>query len=476
MVYNFSSGSPHASLLPIDAVQSHPIAPELLASALKYGPYSGDPHFLACLGNFLRQADPGAAAGTFDAPRLMATAGNSHAVDLVLNTFCEPGDVVLAEQYTYFKVMRLFRERKVAVRGLAFDEEGLMIDGPQGLLSHITACRNNGQTIKMVYTIPFHQNPTGVHMSERRRTDLMRVCQQHGILLVADEAYRFLSFDGRVPSSLAASQGLDHVITLGSFSKILAPGLRVGWIEAAPAHIQRLSGNGVLWSGGAISHYSSMLVSELLASQFVFENIGQLRRAYSRRAGLLVEGLREGLGAAAGAAGGDSDDQEQRVQFGAPAGGFFVWATLPRGASADELLEWCQRGSAPGTAPGDTGTGAVQEQDAAGANAAVDFRPGSLFRTEALAGAADAAGAGAGGGAGAAAERCFRLSFSGMPEGEIRDASVLLGRRTAEYLLHLQREMAHKQEGRELRPQQRPQAGGKAVLVAPLRASLRARI
>ncbi len=178
--------------------------------------------------------------------------------------------------------------------------------------------------MRLLYTIPTFHNPTGVSLSAGRRRRLVSVAAAYGLLVVEDDVYRELWYDGPAPPSLWSLAAPGTVLRLGSFAKTLAPGLRVGWLNAAPDQIERVAASGLNDSGGCPSQFAAAVVDRFLASGRYDSHVAELRAAYQVRrdalAGALAALLPRGCG------------------FSVPAGGFFIWVSLPEGLRAGELL------------------------------------------------------------------------------------------------------------------------------------------
>ena len=173
----------------------------------------------------------------------------------------------------------------------------------------------------MLYTIPVHHNPTGRTMPAERRKAIVGLAREHGILVIADEVYTLLTY-GVSPPTTMASLG-ENVVSLGSFSKILAPGLRVGWMEASPQQLKRLSKWGVIDSGGYLSHFASCVVATAMKSRALDSHLEQLRKNFHERCRSLVGSLTAMLP-------GDCTVTN-------PYGGYFVWVKLPQHVDARDI-------------------------------------------------------------------------------------------------------------------------------------------
>ncbi len=303
-------GHPDPSLLPTAHLQRVGGLPVSIG-ALSYSRPVGRRSFIAALARFI-EATTGVSVPQ---DNLLMTSGASHGLDLAAATLARPGDTVIVESPTYFHALGLLRRRGLQVEAVPVDGEGILVDALEALLQRVCPA--------FVYTIPVFHNPAGVTASPDRRRALIRLAETHDFQIVADEVYQLLSF-GPPPPPPLRTFGPRRVVSLNSFSKILAPGLRLGWIEAEPEVLARLTDDGALQSGGGVSPWTQALIRPLLEDGIVAETINELRVGYRARAEALDEGLRAALGA--------------QAVLRKPDGGYFCWVELPRGIKAQDLL------------------------------------------------------------------------------------------------------------------------------------------
>lgn len=327
-------GHPSDTLLPRELL--HDAANSRLArrdahrdvSFLQYGVEQGDPHFRHALAQFLTRA--------YDTPTdphaLFVTTGASQALSLLCACLTKPGDTIFVEEPTYFLALLVFRDHHLKVRSIPTDGHGLLVPALEDALQE--------ETPAFLYTVPTFQNPTGATLPAQRRDAVVKLSQKHGFHIIADEVYHLLHYTQRPPPPFAAYSHTGTVTSIGSFSKILAPGLRLGWIQTSPTTIDRLTQRGLLLSGGGLNPFTSALVHGLLEHAKQDEHLERLRRTYGMRVQALGEALRAHL--------------PHDMTFTKPSGGFFFWLTLPEGAHAGDLLK------------------AALEHD-------VSFKPGNLF-------------------------------------------------------------------------------------------------
>jgi DNA-binding transcriptional MocR family regulator len=284
------------------------------AQALQYGSGQGDVVLREQILEVMR--DVGVLAHPDD---IVVTTGSQMALDLVTRVFCDPGDVVLVEAPSYVGALGVFRAYQCDVEHVAMDDEGLV---PAALSEAIVRVRASGRRIKMIYTIPSFHNPAGVSQGAQRRLEILAVAQQAGILVLEDDPYGLLGFDGEVPRAMRADDA-DGVIYLGSFSKTIASGLRVGWAVAPHGVREKL----VLAAESAVlcpSNFAQLTISEYLATQPWRQQVKVFRELYRERRDALLESLQAMM--------------PEGTTWTIPAGGFYSWLTLPNGLDATAML------------------------------------------------------------------------------------------------------------------------------------------
>jgi DNA-binding transcriptional MocR family regulator len=307
-------GHPSPELLPLEMLRD--AAARILGqrdrTILQYGYEQGDLRFRSELSRFLAREY----AMEVSPDSLFVSNGVSQALDLICSLFTRPGDRVFTEEPTYFLALRIFADHGLIVEGLPTDALGLV---PEALEERL---RRHPPV--MLYTVPTHQNPTAATLPDARRERLVALCREHGVLLVADEVYHLLTYTGVPPRPLAAHAGEGGVLSLGSFSKILAPGLRLGWVQGAPELLERLSTCGFLDSGGGLAPFTSAVVRGVLEQGTHAQHLRRLRDTYGSRAQAMAESLRRCLAG--------------RARVEEAAGGFFHWVRLEGGQDTEELL------------------------------------------------------------------------------------------------------------------------------------------
>jgi DNA-binding transcriptional MocR family regulator len=328
-VIDLGLGDPSLSLLPLDLIRK---AAQLRFSQddnsfLQYGAEQGDGSLRVALADFLTQGY-GFGVGP---ESIFVTNGISNALDLICTLFTRAGDTIFVEEPTYFLALRIFADHHLNVISIDTDANGLIIESLEEKLAEFHP--------KFLYFIPAFHNPSGSTLTQERRDRLVKLAQEHDFILVADEVYHLLSYAQTPPKSFAAYIDIENVISLGSFSKILAPGLRLGWLQAHPEKIKRFNTCGLLDSGGGLNPFTSAIVRGVIESGGLENNLNKLSNIYRTRLQVMNASLEQHL---------------PNAQYSVPGGGYFFWLRLPEMMDAKELRRKAQ-------------------------SYKVDFRPGTLF-------------------------------------------------------------------------------------------------
>ncbi len=369
-VISLAGGLPDTSTFPPKtfAAQMTRIAQESAAEALQYGPTEGFEETVDCILQVM-----GAEGMLPDPEDVIVTTGGQQAIDLVCKTLVDPGDVVICEAPTYPGAVPVFCSYQADVMQIECDADGMKIDELEDLLEKLSA---EGRRPKFVYSVPTFQNPAGVTMSLERRQRLVELARRHEMLIVEDSPYGLLRFSGEPLPPLYQLDGGDFVIYIGTFSKILSPGIRLGWAVAPPPVMAKI----VLGKQAAdlcTSTLTQYFVREYFAEGHWREYVESLVDIYRARRDVMVRALAEHLPAGA--------------TWTEPEGGLFIWATLPKYIDTSDLL-----------------AKALRED--------VAFVPGQAAYVD---------GRG---------RNSMRLNFSGVDEGEIEEGVRRIGRVVAEQM------------------------------------------
>jgi 2-aminoadipate transaminase len=316
-VISLAGGLPDTSTFPPQsfAAQMTRIAQESAAEALQYGPTEGFEETKDCILEVM-----GAEGMLPDPDDIIVTTGGQQGIDLVTKTLVDPGDVVICEAPTYPGAVPVFCSYQADVVQVECDEDGMDIEVLERLLVEL---RDEGRRPKFIYSVPSFQNPAGVTMSFERRRRLVELARANEILVVEDNPYGLLRYEGEPMPPLYQLDGGDFVIYIGTFSKILSPGIRLGWTVAPPPVLEKI----VLGKQAAdlcTSTLTQYFVREYFAERRWQRYIDDLVEIYRERRDVMVAALRDHFPAEA--------------TWTEPEGGLFIWATLPNYIDTSDLL------------------------------------------------------------------------------------------------------------------------------------------
>jgi len=318
-IIEFSWGHPDPALLPADGLlRATRVAlegdrPQALFYGAEQGPGCLIEQLCARLGR-LESATP-------PPEQMMITGSTSQALDMLCTQLTQPGDVILVGSPTYHLALHIFRDHGLELIPVPGNDGGLRVDALEDVLA---ALERQGRRARLLYLVPTFNNPTGVTLGEERQRALVALAQRAGLIVLEDDAYRELWYDSPPPPPLYNLAPAGPVVRLGSFSKVLAPGLRLGWMLAAPEIVHRCTGSGMLDSGGGVNHFTAHVVAAFVAMGLLDQQVETLRESYRQRRDVLLDGLAAHL--------------PEGCRWTRPGGGFFVWLRLPPGADGDALL------------------------------------------------------------------------------------------------------------------------------------------
>lgn len=363
-VISLAGGLPDTATFPADTYASlmATVARQACARALQYGPTEGFASAARCIAEVM------AAEGmTVDEGELLITTGGQQVIDLVCKTLVDPGDVIIAEAPTYPGAVPTFCSYEADVVQIELDQDGMRIDELEETLDEL---ERQGRRPKFIYTIPTFQNPGGVAMSLPRRQRLVRIAHERELLVLEDNPYGMLRYGGEPLPTLYSLDGGQFVIYLGTFSKILSPGIRLGWAAAPRPVLQKMN------LGKQAADLCSSSMTQLFVSAY-FEHgdwrayVDSLIEIYRARRDAMLAALRESF--------------PREAAWTEPDGGLFIWATLPDYIDTTDLL-----------------ARALNEHDVA-------FVPGRAAYLDGRGGSS------------------MRLNFSGVTEDEIREGVRRIG-------------------------------------------------
>ena len=316
-IISLAGGLPDTSTFPAEdlAALMARVAANASARALQYGPTDGMGELKACIVQIM--AAEGMDVGEDD---LLVTTGGQQVIDLVCKTLIDPGDVIVAEGPTYPGAVPTFGAYEADVVQIEMDADGMRVDRLEETLDRL---EREGRTPKFIYTVPTFQNPAGVTMALDRRRRLVRLAAERELLVLEDNPYGLLRYEGDPLPPLYALDRGEYVIYLGTFSKILSPGLRLGWTAAPGPVLEKLN----------LAKQGADLCSSTLGQHFVIEYFAQrnwrdlldrLRALYRRRRDTMLDALAEHF--------------PPEADWTRPGGGLFIWATLPDYIDTTDLL------------------------------------------------------------------------------------------------------------------------------------------
>jgi 2-aminoadipate transaminase len=314
-VVSLAGGMPYVSALPNELITGamQRVMRDSGPTALQYGSGQGVPKLREQILEVM--ALEGIRAHVDD---VVVTTGSQHALELITKLFINPGDVVLAEGPSYVTAMVVFRSFQAQVEHVEMDEHGLV---PEALRQRIAALKAEGKNLKFLYTVPTFSNPAGVTLTWERRLEILEIARSNNILVLEDNPYGLLYFDGAPPHAMRSVED-DGVVYLGTFSKTLAPGFRVGWVLAPHAIREKV----ILANEAAVlspSSFTQMIISEYLSTADWQGQIDIFRGVYRERRDAMLQAL---------------DHYLPDLTWTNPTGGFYVWLTLPENLDSKSML------------------------------------------------------------------------------------------------------------------------------------------
>ncbi len=316
-VISLAGGLPDMTTFPAEDVAAimARVAADASARALQYGPTEGLDDLKDCIVRVM--AEEGMDVGRDE---LLVTTGGQQVIDLVCKTLVDPGDVVVAEGPTYPGAVPTFGAYEADVVQIEMDADGMRIDLLEETLYRL---EREGRTPKFIYTVPSFHNPAGVTLALERRRELVKIANERELLVLEDNPYGLLRYEGDPLPTLYTLDGAEYVIYLGTFSKILSPGLRLGWAAAPRPVLEKLN----LGKGG-VDLCSATLSQQFVATYFAERDwrayLRTLVELYRRRRDVMLDALAQHL--------------PPEATWTEPQGGLFIWARLPEFLDTTDLL------------------------------------------------------------------------------------------------------------------------------------------
>ncbi len=285
------------------------------ATMFDYSPFAGEPDLRRAVTKHLALRGM-----SFADQELLILSGSQQGIDLVANLLIDPGDCVLVEEPTYFWAISNFKARQAQLIGCPLDEEGISLQAVEGHLIRYQP--------KFIYVMPNNQNPTGITMSLARRKGLLALARKYQTPILEDDYSGDLAYDGEpLPSLRSLPGGEDMVIYQGTFSKALCPGIRLGWLVAPQDVIDKLS-FAKRTSDLATNSMAQVILTEFLHRGLYQEHLSKVNKIYAERRDTIIAALSQEL------------RHYPDISWSTPAGGLFIWLTLPEGVSNRDLLEF----------------------------------------------------------------------------------------------------------------------------------------
>lgn len=260
----------------------------------------------------------------------MITTGSGPALATACQLFTKPGSTVFVDSPAYFLSFYTFKDAQLNTQEIPTDSHGVNVDEIERRLKA-------GERPSLVYTVPVGNNPTGVSMTEDRKKRLVELAREYDFMIASDEVYVFLSFEDDFPTSLFDydDPANPKVLAFNSFSKLIGPGLRLGWMAAHNPHMERMLNCGSLQSGGGFNPLTSAIVSEMITSGTVYDHVKRVREYYKKMCKLLISELETTLQSAL--------REGEVLSFEKPTGGFFIFIYLPERINTEKLLDLAKK-------------------------------------------------------------------------------------------------------------------------------------
>ncbi len=316
-IISLAGGLPDTSTFPAEDVAAlmARVAADASARALQYGPTEGMDELKECIVRVM--AEEGMDVGIDE---ILVTTGGQQVIDLVCKTLIDPGDVIVAEAPTYPGAVPTFMSYQADVVQISMDDDGMRVDELEETLDRLDI---EGRRPKFIYTIPNFQNPAGVTLSLARRRRLVEVAKERELLVLEDNPYGLLRYEGEPLPTLYALDHGEFVIYLGTFSKILSPGVRIGW-TTAPAPVLEKMNLGKQGADLCSSAFSQMFIASYFEHDDWQAYLVTLKDLYRRRRDTMLDALAEHF--------------PREASWTRPQGGLFIWATLPEYIDTTDLL------------------------------------------------------------------------------------------------------------------------------------------
>ena len=317
-IISFAGGLPGPETFPVKDLEE--IACQTLREkgsvALQYGPTEGETSLRMEVAKWLSSEKP-----AINPENILITAGSQQGLDMVSKVFLDPKDIVIVELPSYIGGIQAFSAYRAKMIGVPQDDQGMKMDLLEKTLGKMAS---KSRKPKFIYVVPDFQNPSGVTMSLERRRRLLELAYQYEVPIVEDSPYRDLRYTGKPVPAIYSMDTEDHVIVLGTFSKLLCPGLRLAWIMAPVEWMDRMV---VAKQGMDLCSptFTQLIVAEYIRRGLLQKQVETIRQLYGIKLEVMLKALREHM--------------PKGVRWSKPQGGLFLWVTLPKHMSANELFK-----------------------------------------------------------------------------------------------------------------------------------------
>lgn len=319
-VISFAGGLPYPGLFPVDEMRDVicTVLDREGQEALQYGPTEGDSRLVDYLVRWMLEQE----GAYIDKDYVLIVSGSQQALDLIGRIFINPGDPIIIGLPSYLGAVQAFSGYGAKFIGIPLDKQGMDMDKVEDVLKGYAQRK---EKIKFIYIVPDFQNPSGVTMSLARREKLLNLCYEFGTIIVEDSPYRELRFEGESLPKVGAMDNKGHAFSLHTFSKILAPGFRMGWIIANPAIMDKL-----VMAKQPVdlcsSPFSQAVLYEFCRRDLLMPHIQKIVKLYRKKRDVMLAALKRYM------------PQGEGIDWTHPEGGLFLWICLPEQLDADEMF------------------------------------------------------------------------------------------------------------------------------------------
>ena len=313
------AGHPSHELLPIRDVQrtvENAFAQKNVTRLFDYGDEQGNPDLIAFLVDYFNRTEH--LNITHD--NLMIIAGSTGGVNMITHHLTQPDDTILVDSPSYRDALHIFRDNHLDMQSITIDGGGIIISALEETLEKLLS---EGRSPKFYYVVPNFQNPTGITLSQERREAIVHLSQEYDFVIVEDDVYTDIRFIDKAPPSFYELANGQNALRLGTFSKTLSPGFRIGWMIGDASRVQRFITSGKLKMGGGANPFTAQIVADYCTSGAWEKHVGWLREKYQKRRDIALQALQNSM--------------PDNVSWTEPDGGYFIWVTLPPHIHVAEL-------------------------------------------------------------------------------------------------------------------------------------------